>query len=114
MSYTWFREQCVLTSGLFDEIVLLPLYHGCWLCWLCWLCVGFLTHHLALTLSFDASLRAVDPSVILPYWDFTIEGQQIKDLGELVCLALHVFIFSGQHVVRGDAENEHTPNAIVV
>jgi len=38
---------------------------------------GFLTHHLALTNSFDAALRAVDPSVTLPYWDFTIEGQAI-------------------------------------
>ena len=39
--------------------------------------LGFLTHHLALTNSFEASLRSVDPSVTLPYWDFTIEGQQI-------------------------------------
>lgn len=29
---------------------------------------GFLSHHLALSNSFDASLRAIDPSVTLPYW----------------------------------------------
>lgn len=40
---------------------------------------GFITHHLALQNSFDASIRAVDPSVITPYWDFTIEGQMIVD-----------------------------------
>ncbi len=43
---------------------------------------GFLTHHLALQNSFEAALRAVDPSVTLPYWDFTIEGQQILDEGQ--------------------------------
>ena len=43
---------------------------------------GFLTHHLALTNSFEASLRAVHPSVTLPYWDFTIEGQKISNLNQ--------------------------------
>lgn len=40
---------------------------------------GFITHHLAITNSFEAALRSVDPSVTLPYWDFTIEGQRIND-----------------------------------
>jgi hypothetical protein len=44
---------------------------------------GFLTHHLALTNAFEASLRAIDPSVTLPYWDFTIEGEAIKEIGEV-------------------------------
>jgi Common central domain of tyrosinase len=43
---------------------------------------GFLTHHLALTNSFEASLRAVDPAVTLPYWDFTIEGEAIQKAGK--------------------------------
>eukprot|EP01034_Spumella_vulgaris_P025775 gene25775-32266_t len=42
---------------------------------------GFLTHHLALSNSFEASIRAIDPSVTLHYWDFTIEGQTIADAG---------------------------------
>lgn len=43
---------------------------------------GFLTHHLALTNTFEASLRSIDPSVTLPYWDFTIEGEEILLKGE--------------------------------
>jgi len=43
---------------------------------------GFLTHHLALSNSFEAALRAVDPSVTLPYWDFSIDGQIIEDAGK--------------------------------
>ena len=39
---------------------------------------GFLTHHLALTNTFEAALRSIDPSVTLPYWDFSIEGEAIK------------------------------------
>ena len=39
---------------------------------------GFISHHLALTNTFEAALRAVDPSVTLPYWDFTIEGEAVK------------------------------------
>ena len=39
---------------------------------------GFLTHHLALTNTFEAALRSIDPSVTLPYWDFSIEGEAVK------------------------------------
>lgn len=42
---------------------------------------GFLTHHLALQNSFEASLRAVDPTVTTPYWDFSIEGEKILEAG---------------------------------
>ena len=34
---------------------------------------GFISHHLALTNTFEQSMRAVNPAVTLPYWDFTIE-----------------------------------------
>ena len=43
---------------------------------------GFLTRHLALTNSFEAALRAIDPAVTLPYWDFTIEGEEIYELNK--------------------------------
>lgn len=43
---------------------------------------GFLTHHLAMGVSFEASLRAVNPAVTMPYWDFTIEGEQIYKAGK--------------------------------
>lgn len=42
---------------------------------------GFLTHHLAMALSFEASIRAVDPSVTMPYWDFTVEGEAVHQKG---------------------------------
>ncbi len=34
---------------------------------------GFLTQHLKFTNMFEASLQAVDSSVYLPYWDFTVD-----------------------------------------
>jgi len=43
---------------------------------------GFLPHHVALTISFDMSLRSIDPSVTLPYWDFTIEGNVLNNNGQ--------------------------------
>lgn len=43
---------------------------------------GFFTHHFALSQAFEASLRAINPAVTLPYWDFTIEGQAIEDAGQ--------------------------------
>ena len=42
---------------------------------------GFLTHHLALAASFETSLRSIDRRATTPYWDFTIEGQEIEDAG---------------------------------
>jgi hypothetical protein len=41
---------------------------------------GFLTHHLAMGLSFEASVRSVDPSVTIPYWDFSIEGEYVTQM----------------------------------
>ena len=35
---------------------------------------GFVTSHVAISLMFEQSLQAVNPSIALPYWDFTIEG----------------------------------------
>ena len=51
---------------------------------------GWLTHHLALSSAFEASLQAVDGGVSLPYWDFTIEGQAIEDAGEAPSYLLSV------------------------
>lgn len=33
-----------------------------------------MTSHISLTLMYEQSLQAVNPSIALPYWDFTIEG----------------------------------------
>ena len=41
--------------------------------------MGFLVQHTAFSLVFERSLQAVNPAVALPYWDFTIDGQQIVD-----------------------------------
>ena len=35
--------------------------------------LGFLTQHMGLTLSFEQRLQAVDPSISMPYWDYTID-----------------------------------------
>jgi hypothetical protein len=43
---------------------------------------GFVTHHIALGLAFEASVRSVDPSVTIPYWDFSIDGEALYRAGE--------------------------------
>lgn len=43
-------------------------YHG-------WL--SFFTAHAAFTLELDAGLQAVNPSVIQPYWDFTVDSLEL-------------------------------------
>ncbi|CAM9975327.1 unnamed protein product [Ectocarpus fasciculatus] len=35
---------------------------------------GFVTSHIAVSLMYEQSLQAINPSIALPYWDFTIEG----------------------------------------
>ena len=40
-----------------------------------------MAHHFALTVAFEESVRAVDPAVTIPYWDFTIEGEEITQAG---------------------------------
>jgi hypothetical protein len=43
---------------------------------------GFLTHHLALTNSFEQSIREVDSTVTVPYWDFSKDGEAIFSEGK--------------------------------
>lgn len=33
---------------------------------------GFSTAHMALTLMYEQALQAVNPSIAIPYWDFTV------------------------------------------
>ena len=67
---------------------------------------GFLTHHLALTNSFEASLRSVDPSVTLPYWDFTIEGQVITNLDKNPSYMLEITpVFTDEWFGSVDTDN---------
>jgi hypothetical protein len=33
--------------------------------------------HTALTLKFEQAVQAVDPSVCMPYWDYTIDSEDI-------------------------------------
>lgn len=44
--------------------------------------MGFLPHHMALTLLFEQSMQAVDPSTALPYWDYSIDFQRFEDLDQ--------------------------------
>lgn len=37
-----------------------------------------MTSHVALTLMFEQSLQSVNPSITVPYWDFTVEGTTLN------------------------------------
>lgn len=45
--------------------------------------LGFLPQHIAMTNAFELALQQVDPSVAIPYWDFTIDSIQIREHGDL-------------------------------
>ena len=45
---------------------------------------GFLTQHAALSKWFEVVLQSIDPSVSLPYWDYTIEGQAVNNTGDIM------------------------------
>lgn len=35
-----------------------------------------MTHHVAYTLQFEQAMQLVDPSVSIPYWEYTIEREK--------------------------------------
>lgn len=37
---------------------------------------GIMTHHIGYTLEFEQALQVVDPSVAIPYWEYTIESAE--------------------------------------
>ena len=43
---------------------------------------GFVTHHIAFTLMLEKSLQAVDSSVSVPYWDYTVDAYELDDWTE--------------------------------
>ncbi|CAN0141328.1 unnamed protein product, partial [Discosporangium mesarthrocarpum] len=45
--------------------------------------LGFLTIHTALSMQFEQSLQTVDPSVSLPFWDYTIEAARVRAAGDI-------------------------------
>ena len=72
---------------------------------------GFFTHHFAITQTFEAALRSVDPSVTLPYWDFTIEGQQIKDANESPSYLLEITPFLNDKWFGSTDEDGHVQDS---
>lgn len=53
--------------------------------------LGFLLQHIKMTNIFEKSMQAVDPSVCLPYWDFTIESANGTALWESPIFSPDVF-----------------------
>ena len=41
--------------------------------------MGFITNHVALSSEFESALQAVDPSLSLPYWDYTIDRARVDN-----------------------------------
>jgi hypothetical protein len=39
--------------------------------------MGFFTGHNAITIEFEKALQVVDPSVSVPYWDYTIDMHNV-------------------------------------
>jgi hypothetical protein len=68
---------------------------------------GFFTHHFAITQTFEAALRSIDPSVTVPYWDFTIEGQQITDADAKPSYFLEITPFLRDEWFGSVDENDH-------
>lgn len=48
---------------------------------------GFLTQHIKFSNMFEDSLRAIDPALSLPYWDFTIDVAENRNAWESVILS---------------------------
>jgi hypothetical protein len=72
---------------------------------------GFFTRHFAITNSFEASLRAINPAVTLHYWDFTIEGQSIKNANEIPSYLLKISPFFTDTWFGSVDEDNHIVNS---
>ena len=53
--------------------------------------LGFLPQHIKLTNMFELAIQAVDPSVALPYWDFTIDVSEGKTIFDSVIFSARTF-----------------------
>ena len=53
--------------------------------------LGFLTQHTKLSNMFELAMQAVDPSVTLPYWDYTIESAADQTVFDSVAFTPETF-----------------------
>jgi hypothetical protein len=53
--------------------------------------LGFLAQHIKLTNMFEESMQAVDPSITLPYWDFTIDVAENKTIFDSLLFTTKTF-----------------------
>lgn len=40
---------------------------------------GFATQHMSLTLRYEMALQSINPKIVLPYWEYTMEAAQIEN-----------------------------------
>lgn len=36
---------------------------------------GLMTHHVAYTLQFEQAMQLINPTLTIPYWEYTLEGE---------------------------------------
>ena len=44
--------------------------------------LGFLPQHAAMTYSLELALQSIDPSIAMPFWDYTIEQSRMSGNGD--------------------------------
>mmetsp|Transcript_30896 Transcript_30896/g.42467 ORF Transcript_30896/g.42467 Transcript_30896/m.42467 type:complete len:748 (-) Transcript_30896:235-2478(-) len=64
---------------------------------------GFLLQHAKITNIFENSLKAIDPSVFLPYWDYTIDDSQKKSMVDAVIMSEKLYgrMFLPTDILKG-------------
>lgn len=39
-----------------------------------------MTHHVGYTLEFEQAVQLVNPAVTIPYWEYTVECEHLRDI----------------------------------
>lgn len=58
--------------------------------------MGFFTSHNAITIDFEKALQVVDPTVTVPYWDYTIDFHEVQTSGGAMETFYNSIIFSDE------------------
>ena len=70
--------------------------------------MGFLTGHNAITNEFEQNLQRVDPSVAIPYWDYTIDMHHVREQGKVFSVFYESAVFQDDWFgPMGDAQNTY-------
>lgn len=67
-----------------------------------------MTHHVGYTLQFEQAMQLVNPSVSIPYWEYTIEGDKRSYVAYAIVDCIRASPSSSKVLLTSEIRGQHS------